>query len=80
METRLGTGENESITWQKQLMSNEKNISTVNVWRSKDPNVGDYATWPLEMSSESILYYYGKPLSWRGVPIVLKLDTEDEQL
>ena len=81
VETRLSPEENESITWQKQLLNQEQNINIVNVWRSEDPNLGDYATWSLEMSSDELQHnsYYGANMYGTGVPLIIKLD-EDSQL
>lgn len=74
VETRLSPEENESITWQKQLLNQEHNINIVNVWRSEDSNVGDYATRPLEMSSDELQqnYYYGANMYGTGVPLIIK--------
>lgn len=80
VETRFSPGEEEKISWQLQLLGHPKNIHLRNVWRSQDPNQGDYATWPLEMSFEEIQKYEETPtMSGKGLPIVLKLDNEHEQ-
>lgn len=80
VETRFSPEEEEKISWQLQLLGHPKNIHLLNVWRSQDPNQGDYATWPLEMSFEGIQKYEETPtMSGKGLPIVLKLDNEHEQ-
>ncbi|KAL6956254.1 hypothetical protein U1Q18_048706 [Sarracenia purpurea var. burkii] len=80
VETRFSPEEEEKISWQLQLLGHPKNIHLLNVWRSQDPNLGDYATWPLEMSFEGIPKLEETPtMSGKGLPIVLKLDNEHEQ-
>lgn len=80
VETRFSPEEEEKISWQLQLLGHPKNIHLLNVWRSQDPNLGDYATWPLEMSFEGIHKFEETPtMSGKDLPIVLKLDNEHEQ-
>lgn len=71
METRFL--EEEEILWQLPLFGHPNHI---NVCRSEDPNIGDYATWPLAMSfgeQDKLRSLEGKG---KSLPIVLTLDNE----
>lgn len=79
VEVRFNPKEEDDVSWQLQLLGHPKHIHLLNVWRSQDPEVGDYATWPLEMSFAGILKS-GETSTMSGevLPIVLKLDNEHE--
>lgn len=48
------------------------------VWRNEDPNKMDYATWPLEITSNKVQDRYKIDIdNNRGVPLILTLDNED---
>ncbi|CAK9325953.1 unnamed protein product [Citrullus colocynthis] len=52
VEARLEPDDGENPTWQKQIFyeSRRKGASFLNVWRTKNPEVKDYATWPSQLT------------------------------
>lgn len=71
--------EPEMFSSQLELMANPKKFHLFNVWRSPEPNLMDYFVWPLELCSEGFQPGEEPVLVHTGLPLVLKLDQDQER-